>query len=207
MRLQRTVAVFWCLLAAGLSVGIQAGAALIGKDTTARLPVVTVVADTKAIARRQGLVNVNGISWNCSGSSCRASAVPSEMGSPLVACQLLAREVGTLRNFSIAKHPINGKELQQCNSVVPNAIDKSAAPAPTPAPAKPKAFSSVALRTPQLTLTGVGVAELTYRFTPVTVRTPPLTLTGVGLAEAVYRFTPVTVRTPPLTVTGTGRSE
>ena len=109
MRLQRTVAVFWCLLAAGLSVGIQAGAALIGKDTTV--------------------------------------------------------------------------------------------------PAKPKAFSSVALRTPQLTLTGVGVAELTYRFTPVTVRTPPLTLTGVGLAEAVYHFTPVTVRTPPLTVTGTGRSE
>jgi len=202
MRFRRSVLGFWGPLVLGLSSGIQAHAAVTGNFPSIHLPVVTVVAETQAIARRQGLVNVNGIGWNCSASNCRASVVPGALASHIVACQLLAREVGAMRVFSIAGAPMNSKEMQQCNSAVPAAAPESAA---TPAP--PRAFSPIALRTPQLTVTGVGVAELTYRFTPVSVRAPLLTITGVGLAETVYRFTPVAVHTPQLTVTGTGVSE
>jgi hypothetical protein len=81
----------------------------------------------------------------------------------------------------------------------------SAQPPAEPRPVVP--FASVALRTEQLTLTGTGVAETSYRFTPVAVRTTQLTLTGVGVAGTVYRFTPVAVRTPLMTLTGIGRSE
>lgn len=68
-------------------------------------------------------------------------------------------------------------------------------------------FLPVAIRTRPLTLTGTGVAELTFRFMPVAVRTSQLTLTGTGVAETTHRFTRVVVRTPRLTLTGTGRVE
>ncbi len=68
-------------------------------------------------------------------------------------------------------------------------------------------FVPVAIRTPPLTLTGTGVAEVSFRFTPVAVRTSQLTLTGMGVAETTYRFTPIVVRTPQLTLTGTGHVE
>ena len=34
-------------------------------------------------------------------------------------CQGLAREVGAIRSFTLANRPLNGNELQQCNSVIP----------------------------------------------------------------------------------------
>ena len=103
-----------------------------------------------------------------------------------------------------AKKPPGAKGTPQASAQGDGKASPSSSAA-APRPAGP--FSPVAVRTPQLILTGIGVAEVIYRFTPVAVRTPQLTLTGIGVAEISYRFTPVAVRTPPLTLTGTGRSE
>jgi hypothetical protein len=209
----------WCVLLAALLSGIGVHAAVTetkkpSKQQPKQQPV-SAVADTQASARRQGAVNVSGINWACSGAHCSTSTVPSAVAAPVAVCQGLARIVGVMRSFKVANRPLNGNELQQCNSVVPAVASAirgmktpqgaGLPPAAGPLPAGP--FLPVAVRTPQLTLTGIGVAETSYRFTPVAVRTPRLTLTGTGVAETSYRFTPVAVRTPRLTLTGTGRSE
>ena len=80
---------------------------------------VSAVADTQAKARHQGAVNVSGIKWACSGTHCSASAMPSAVAAPVAVCQGLARKVGVIRSFKVADRPLNGNELQQCNSVVP----------------------------------------------------------------------------------------
>ncbi|MCE9524326.1 MAG: hypothetical protein K8S25_18045 [Alphaproteobacteria bacterium] len=105
--------------------------------------------------------------------------------------------------------PSNSKSGSPPVVTKPTRKSDPAKPPADPAPASPPAgpFIPVALRTAQLTLTGIGVAEVSYRFTPIAVRTAPLTLTGTGGAEVTFRFTPVAVRTPTLTLTGTGRSE
>jgi len=83
----------------------------------------------------------------------------------------------------------------------------SAAPASQSGVAAPASFSSIAKRTPIMTLTGTGVAETPFSFTPVTARTATIMLTGTGASETIYRFSSVAVRTPSLALTGTGRSE
>jgi len=80
---------------------------------------VSVVADTQVGARRQGKVNAGGINWACSGAQCSASTMSSTVAAPLAMCQGLAREVGAIRSFTLANRPLNGNELQQCNSVIP----------------------------------------------------------------------------------------
>jgi hypothetical protein len=190
------------LLATLFASGIGAHAAPFDARKLILTQPVGAVADTQAGARRQGAVKVGGIDWACNGTRCSTSTPPAALAAPVAVCQGLAREVGAIRSFTVGNRLLNGKELQQCNSVVP--------PAPAAGSAGPRTavpFSPVALRTPQLTLTGTGVAEIRHLFTPVAVRTPQLTLTGIGVAEIRYRFTPVAVRTPQLTITGTGRSE
>ena len=350
-----------CVLLAALLSSMGAHAAVTDTKKPSKQQPVSAVADTQASARRQGAVNVSGINWACRGTHCSASAMPSAVAAPVAVCQGLAREVGAIRSFKVVNRPLNGNELQQCNSVVPavaaalpsmktpqgaglppaapipgvalppmqsrsqpgkaakapitgfatpsplmsdlakkpsatNKVNRKTSPYPenwiepdlradkspafgdmknalrkndqtampsakrpsatpqapmksgggfvpqvamtptTPDPAKKPSgakgsmqttaqgdgkasspppqpprpagpFSPVTVRTPPLTLTGIGVAEISYRFTPVAVRTPKLTLTGIGVAEISYRFTPVAVRTPRLTLTGTGRSE
>lgn len=367
MRTPKSSGAMWRILLTALLSSMGAHAAVTDTKKPVQTQPVSAVADTQASARRQGAVNVGGIRWACRGTHCGTSTMPSAVAAPLAVCQALAREVGAIQNFKVANRPLNGNELQQCNSVVPavaaalpsmktpqgaglppaapipgvalppmqsrsqpgkaakapitgfatpsplmsdlakkppatnkanrktspypenwvgpdlradkspafedmkNALrknDQTAMPSakrpsatpqapmksgggfvpqvamtpttpdpakkppdakgstqttaqgdgkassPPPQPPPPAAgprpagpFSPVTVRTPPLTLTGIGVAETSYRFTPVAVRTPKLTLTGIGVAEISYRFTPVAVRTPRLTLTGTGRSE
>ena len=99
------------------SMGVHA--AVTDTKKPAQAQPVSVVADTQASARRQGVVNVGGVNWTCSGAHCSASAMSSAVAAPLAVCQALAREVGAIRSFTLANRPLNGNELQQCNSVVP----------------------------------------------------------------------------------------
>ena len=127
----------WCVLLASLLSSIGAHAADTKKPSAVQP--VSAVADTQAGARRQGAVNVGGIIWACSGTHCSASPMPSAVAAPVMVCQGLAREVGAIRNFTAANRPLNGNELQQCNSVVPAAaampgMKPPAGFAPTPAP-------------------------------------------------------------------------
>ena len=54
-------------------------------------------ADTTAPARRQGMVSVSGINWNCQGSRCTTSG---PWATPAVgACRALAQQVGPVRGY------------------------------------------------------------------------------------------------------------
>ena len=108
-----------CVLLAALLISIGAHAAVTDTKKLLQAQPVSAVADTQAGARRQGAVNIGGINWACSGARCSASTMPSAVASPLALCQGLAREVGAIRSFTLANRPLNGNELQQCNSVVP----------------------------------------------------------------------------------------
>jgi hypothetical protein len=83
------------------------------KSLSARAPVTS--ADTVAMARRQGAVSINGISWQCGGARCTASASPVVGIAPVTLCQGLAREVGSMRSFTVANRVLSDAELRQCN--------------------------------------------------------------------------------------------
>ena len=118
MRTPRSAGAMRCVLLAALLSSSGAHAAADTKKPIQIKPV-SAVADTQASARRQGAVKVSGINWACSGTHCSASTMPPAVAAPLTVCQELAREVGAIRSFKVANHALNGKELQQCNSVVP----------------------------------------------------------------------------------------
>ncbi len=108
-----------CVLLAALLSSMGAHAAVTDTKKPSKQQPVSAVADTQASARRQGAVNVSGINWACRGTHCSASAMPSAVAAPVAVCQGLAREVGAIRSFKVVNRPLNGNELQQCNSVVP----------------------------------------------------------------------------------------
>lgn len=112
-----------------------------------------------------------------------------------------SKQLITADDFALRAQPLPGAPHRA------TAPQRTASTSTSGSPSAAGPFVPVATRTPPLTLTGTGVAEVGFRFVPVAVRTPPLTLTGTGVAETPYRFTPVVVRTPRLTLTGTGRVE
>jgi hypothetical protein len=168
MRITKSNTVRWASLLLALLSGAGAHAGEIGtkspKVQPTQLPRVQptqaqAAAETQAAARRQGMVNVNGIGWNCSGTRCSAPTSPAAGNAPVVLCQGLAREVGALQGFSIANRALSGDELRHCNSVVPTAttlpglntsqgftpMPQSPVPgaAATPSPIQPPPFPSL----------------------------------------------------------------
>ena len=119
MRTPNSGSAIGCVLLTALLSSMGAHAAATDTKKPVQAQPVSVVADTQASARRQGTVNVGGINWACSGAHCRTSIMSSTVAAPLAMCQGLAREVGAIRSFTLANRPLNGNELQQCNSVVP----------------------------------------------------------------------------------------
>ena len=104
------------MLLAVLFSSMSAHAAVTDTKIMLQAQPVSVVADTLAKVR-EGSVNAGGVNWACSGVRCNTMA--SAAAAPLALCQGLAREVGALRSFIVANRPLNGNELQQCNSVAP----------------------------------------------------------------------------------------
>ncbi|TAN37904.1 MAG: hypothetical protein EPN25_14825 [Nitrospirae bacterium] len=223
------------LLAALLS-SIGVHAAVIDAKKPLQIQQVSTIADTQVSSHRQGAVNVGNINWTCRGSQCSTSTIAPAVAEPVSVCKVLAREVGAIRSFTVANRPLNAKELQQCNSVLPVAVTPKASPYPKNwiEPDKPADKSPVfgdlrnelqkngqastapakkqvgAKGTPQPPAQGDGKASPpapVVPFSPVAVRTPQLNLTGIGVAEVSYRFTPVAVRTPQLNLTGVGVAE
>jgi len=193
-------------------------------------------AETSAKARLHGTVSAGGLNWNCQGSRCTVSgpwptpAVAScnalavavgpvrsygHPGAQLNASQLgqcnaglpVAAQASTTRVLGRAVTEKDFAPLVQPAPGVDIGRARAGAQYQRPANTTSPPSGPVVLRTPTLTLTGTGVAENRFRFTPVTVRTSGLTLTGTGVAENRFSFTPVAVRTPTLTLNGSGRSE
>lgn len=201
MRTPRSRAAPWCLaLLLALSFLIAA------MPTPALAQSFGFAATTQATARRQGVVVVGGISWSCTGSLCTTAATPSATLTMAAACQSLARDVGPIASFAVAKTVLNSTELQQCNTVLsPLAAGvRLTMPAPaTPPAAAPRRYP-VSIRTANLTATGTGRLATFLPFVARSIRTEVLTVTGTGRLATILPFATKSIRTDVLTVTGTG---
>ena len=52
--------------------------------------------------------------WSCGDSGC---VTASRSGSrPAIVCELLVKEVGALRSFSVAGRPLSPEQLEKCNA-------------------------------------------------------------------------------------------
>lgn len=51
--------------------------------------------------------------WSCGDAGC---AAPKSGSRPAIVCEVLAKEVGTLRSFSVAGQPIGAEQLEKCNA-------------------------------------------------------------------------------------------
>lgn len=60
-------------------------------------------------------VIVRDINWSCGPAACQGA---TEYSRPLVLCQRLAREVGTLGSFLVDGHAMGDADLARCNAVV-----------------------------------------------------------------------------------------
>jgi hypothetical protein len=167
----------WRVLLVALLINSGAHAADIRKPIPTQS--VNTVADTQDSARRQGVINIGGINWACSSTHCSTSTMPSAVAAPVAVCQGLARMVGAIRHFEVANRPLNGDELQRCNSVVPAKV--AAMPGMKPptgagsAPATQTPPTSVATQAP----VGSGMTK-----SPSAIPQTP-TKSGGGLAPQV----------------------
>lgn len=75
----------------------------------AAVPVMTATPE----AGVDGRVITKGASWNCKGSSCKAASAVSR---PMVLCQRLASEVGSLSAFQVNDRAFDAKDLAKCNA-------------------------------------------------------------------------------------------
>jgi hypothetical protein len=138
------------------------------------------VATTLATARRQGGINVGGVSWACSGVRCTTSTMQpaAAVGAAgVAACQGLALVVGAITSFSVASRVLNGSELKQCNSL-PAAAPIAATQKRAGQPSYP-----VSIRTEGLTANGIGHLAILVPFTPKSIRTEGLSVTGTGVVR------------------------
>lgn len=203
MRPPRSRAAPWCLaLLLALSFLIAA------MPTPALAQSFGFAATTQATARRQGVVVVGGITWSCTASLCTTAATPSATLTMAAACQSLARDVGPIASFAVAKTILNTTELQQCNTVLSAlaAGVRLTMPAPSAAAAAaaaPRGYP-VSIRTAELTATGTGRLATFLPFAARSIRTEVLTVTGTGRLATILPFAPKSIRTDVLTVTGTG---
>ena len=51
--------------------------------------------------------------WSCGDAGCVAAKSSSR---PAIVCEVLAKEVGVLRSFSVAGQPIGAEQLEKCNA-------------------------------------------------------------------------------------------
>ena len=52
--------------------------------------------------------------WSCGDAGCVS---PSKSNSrPAIVCEVLVREVGALRSFSVAGRPLSAEQLEKCNA-------------------------------------------------------------------------------------------
>lgn len=65
--------------------------------------------------------------WNCAGRTCAARESSSR---PAIVCAVLARQVGTLRSFSVKGQALEAAELERCNArakvLAPDAVQTAA---------------------------------------------------------------------------------
>lgn len=202
------------LLQHTVTLAVFATALAVGPPRPAGAQAVPSAATTQGNARRQGVITTGNVSWNCVGSRCTTSTMPSAIATAIVACQGLAREVGVITALTVAKRAFTAGELQQCNGVTPAAaltavpLTKAvagtvAAPAATPATPAARTYP-MNIRTVDLTVTGIGHLTERVPFATKSARTAELTVTGTGRLAEHLPFTPKSIRTAELTATGTG---
>lgn len=98
-QLLTTLTAFLC---AGLMVAAAAGPAVASHYQAQ--PTVT-PAKAKLVLR--------DIVWNCGDAGCAAGKSNSR---PAIVCAQLARQIGTLRAFSVKGEPLAASDLQKCNA-------------------------------------------------------------------------------------------
>ena len=52
--------------------------------------------------------------WSCGAGGCTAAAKSNSR--PTIVCEVLAKEVGTLRSFSAGGQPLSAEQLEKCNA-------------------------------------------------------------------------------------------
>jgi len=205
-----------CALLTALSIGLLAESAADDAHKKVQSQPVHLMADTRASAGRQGVVPLGGVMWDCRGSRCTSSSVASAVAAPLPVCQSLARAVGALRSFSVARRPLKLTELQSCNAVLPpeSSAVRGTLPAVVPADSHVKRtpqhrerlvtaddFGTSSRSDPGLQVDRVEVKPRAHGATPpkksLAKPTAPASQSG---AVAPAPFSPVARRTPVLTI-------
>jgi hypothetical protein len=51
--------------------------------------------------------------WSCTDAGCAAGRSNSR---PAIVCEVLVKEVGALKSFSVAGRPLSAAELEKCNA-------------------------------------------------------------------------------------------
>jgi hypothetical protein len=52
--------------------------------------------------------------WSCGDNGCAAATKSSSR--PAIVCEVLVKEIGALRSFSIAGQPLSAEQLEKCNA-------------------------------------------------------------------------------------------
>lgn len=61
----------------------------------------------------EGRIITKGASWNCTAGSCKTA---SDGSRPMVLCQRLAREAGSLSAFHVDGRAFDAEQLAKCNA-------------------------------------------------------------------------------------------
>ncbi|HLL29393.1 MAG TPA: hypothetical protein VK403_00190 [Allosphingosinicella sp.] len=93
------------LLAFILTVSLLGGTAFASGSSRYRAEPATPPAAARVIAK--------DVSWRCGAAGCVA---PQGNSRPAIDCAALAREVGTLRSFSVGDRPFEPAALEKCNA-------------------------------------------------------------------------------------------
>ncbi|WP_260482833.1 CC_3452 family protein [Sphingomicrobium flavum] len=88
---------------------IALSALLASAPAFAAVPVMTATPE----AGVEGRIITKGASWNCTAAGCKAA---SDSSRPMVLCQRLAREVGTLAAFEVDGRAFDAEQLAKCNA-------------------------------------------------------------------------------------------
>jgi hypothetical protein len=193
--------------------------------TAATLTFNAVLASPARAARNA--FKAGGVEWSCTTTQCTGKGPAND---PSGTCKALVSVVGPLSSCgakipqsmamapaaTVIQKPAGMTPSVTPQHVVPAAVAAGSPPvksgiAPAAAPAAPPAKSSgtthttIAITTPQFTLTGTGV------YTPTTHpalswTAPMITLTGTGALDASATRPPANIAftTPTFTITGTG---
>ncbi|MBM5810353.1 MAG: hypothetical protein FJ191_00060 [Gammaproteobacteria bacterium] len=170
------------------------------------------VAETQAVARKQGSVLAGKLAWQCQGSRCTIQGPWEAPG--VAACQALAREVGPIRSYGRAGRMLGAAELATCNQGgMVQMPSKAISAVRLPAVIQPTVTGSASgagLRTGAILFTGTGGPLLPARTAGslgLRATTAAIRFQGTGILLARTPIEPVTLRVPEITFTGTGSLE